>query len=311
MGRRIARPHHTPLAGEGSVVTTHEHEEKSHGHGDHWGCFTEDVSGFIREYLPMTINEGTLMTVVRKNEKIMTSAQKGSQRYPAGLFWPESDLRFLSLLMIDNEVKKNEILSAYPFAISGVPQNLTIEDVIPWKNTIEGQIKVLVAETVPLTFFDTLYYINYPQYLIGESYQFSLSSFAYRFSVVEPEPIRIADPEAIRRLCSAGFGKPKTATDGQIEPIVIETKGMASLIQIDGWDDDDYSFRAPVVEVEEAEFLGEPLWRVRATVLRVEDCELDLNIYVTRKVMGDGRMPMADDDIGGALWLQGYLLPEE
>jgi hypothetical protein len=96
-----------------------------------------------------------------------------------------------------------------------------------------------------------------------------------------------------------------------MEPIVIHIKGMAGFLQIKGSDDDDYSFRAPVVEVEEMEFLNEPLWRVRATVLRVDDQEFDMNIYVTKKVMGDGRTPKMGDDIEGALWLQGYLLRKE
>lgn len=96
-----------------------------------------------------------------------------------------------------------------------------------------------------------------------------------------------------------------------MEPIVIQTKGMAGFLQIKGSDDDDYSFRAPVVEVEEMEFLNEPLWRVLATVLRVEDHEFDLNIYVTKRVMGDGQLPLLGDDIQGALWLQGHLLCKE
>lgn len=250
------------------------------------------------------------MTVETKNEKIMSGVPKGSLRFPAGLYWPEGDLRFLSLIMIDNVAEKNEVLSAYPVAVCGIPQSLTIEEVIPWENGIEGQIKVLFAETVPLTFFDTLYYINHPQYRIGDSYQFILAGFAYKFSVREAEPIVIDNPEAIQRLRSVGFHKPKDGADGQLEPIVIQTKGMAAFLQLEGWDDDDYSFRAPVIEVEEMEFLDEPLWRVRATVLRVEDHEFDLSIYVTKKVMEDRQLPRAGDDIEGALWLQGYLLRE-
>jgi len=64
-------------------MSTEANEEKSGGHGDHWGCFTGGVSQFIGQYLPVTISQGTLVTVQTEHEKVMTSAQRGSPRYPA------------------------------------------------------------------------------------------------------------------------------------------------------------------------------------------------------------------------------------
>lgn len=290
-------------------MSTEASEEKSHGHGDHWGCFAENVSEFIKGYLPMTIDKGSLLKMESEDGEFMTSTSRESSQYPVGIYWPSENLRFLTLIMIDKGAERNELWSAYPWSVSGVQHSLSIEKVIPWSNGIEGQIKVLVDDAASITFFDTLYYLNHPTYREEQSFLFSLAGFAYKFSVIDPEPVSIKNPETIRRLRSMGFGesKPKYEAAGEPETIIVETKGMAIFFQLDGWDDDDYSFRAPVVEVEEMEFLNEPLWRVRATVLRIEQ-EFNLDIFVTTKVMGEGQAPKPGDDIEGALWLQGYLV---
>lgn len=119
-------------------------DEQKHSHGDHWGCFAENVSEFIKIYLPTTIAKGSLLKTESPVGEIMTSAPMGSPRYPAGLFWPAGDLRFLVLVMVDNEANRNNVWSAYPWSIGGVQYSLPIEELIPWNNGIEGQIKVLV-----------------------------------------------------------------------------------------------------------------------------------------------------------------------
>lgn len=65
---------HQPVAREGSHMSTDASEKKSHGHGDHWGCFAEDISKYINQYLPVTISQGTLMTVETETEESLTSS---------------------------------------------------------------------------------------------------------------------------------------------------------------------------------------------------------------------------------------------
>ncbi len=81
------------------------------------------------------------------------------------------------------------------------------------------------------------------------------------------------------------------------------------LLPIDEWDRDDYRFHGPVKSVKAVEMLDQAGWMVRASVMRglEDERDVDLDILVTRRVLGDGAPPAIGQDIEGCLWLQGYL----
>ena len=72
-----------------------------------------------------------------------------------------------------------------------------------------------------------------------------------------------------------------------------------------------YEFYAPVRDVEQFEIDSIPISKFRSTVMRVHDgrADIDMDIHATREAMRETAVPMQGDEIAGALWLQGILLP--
>jgi len=79
-------------------------------------------------------------------------------------------------------------------------------------------------------------------------------------------------------------------------------------LPIDTWDADDYQFRGPVKTVTSIDdVLGQRVWRVRITVMRFEDEDADLDVFITERAWEDSEPPAVGQDIEGELWLQGRL----
>lgn len=87
--------------------------------------------------------------------------------------------------------------------------------------------------------------------------------------------------------------------------------GMSMFLPVEGWDEDDYGFRGPAKSVREVkDVLGQDGWLVRATILRLPECDtedVDLAILITRRAWQEKEPPAPGQDIEGRLWLQGYL----
>ncbi|MGH7884264.1 MAG: hypothetical protein ACRENO_01065, partial [Thermodesulfobacteriota bacterium] len=164
---------------------------------------------------------------------------------------------------------------------------------------IEGEIK-----GIQVTFFDSLYGRHKTFYRFGMYYEFVLAGFAYSCSVIDPPPLELTDPKIIEILR-------KDEDDKNLSSIQIETKGMASIIQMEDGDRDDYQFHAPVRSVEEIEIMGQHIWNIRATILRSSEndneVDIDIDIYVTKNAL-EGEVPKPGQDIAGTLWLQGYMV---
>jgi hypothetical protein len=194
----------------------------------------------------------------------------------------------------------------------GVQHTIRLERVRLWPNRLEAQIEALVGadEELSITFFDPLFAANRAFYRKDEIYQFVLVGFRYDFEIVDPAPIVIDDMEKVRRLRTMMY-KDDPEKRGTQVPLVFETKGMAAFLPRGDLAADDYEFQGPVKSVTEfhTEMFGQQAWRVRITVSRPasKDIDIDIDLCLTRKVLGDCRLPNIGEDVRGILWLQGYL----
>lgn len=258
-------------------------------HGSHWGSFSpDDIEGLIHRLLPTMLEQGTLLACAE-----MKAGSNGDAGQVCGLTWPDTDLRGLCLCSRAAGAGSFDLESAYPFAAVGVRHRLTIEKIEEWENRIEALLHVSF-EGVHFAFFDTRYFENKSHYREGHEAEFVLAGLAYILAVTKPMPVVIHDPEKIR----AFRGVSST-------PLVIRTEGAAMLMRVSG-NSDDFSFQAPVKEVAAFEFDGQTVWRLRATVLRCPQNDLDIEIHAPRAVI-DGSPPEVGEDIAGNIWLQGYL----
>jgi len=123
-------------------------------------------------------------------------------------------------------------------------------------------------------------------------------------TVAHPEPIQISDPVLIRAM------RATTRTPEDLTPITISMKRAAVLLPKDTYSPDEYAFQGPVKGISTIETFGQAISRMEITVARFDGCETsDFNVilYVGKHVWQTVERPAFGCDVGGTLWLQGYL----
>jgi hypothetical protein len=180
-----------------------------------------------------------------------------------------------------------EIWTAYPFIAGGVVHEVRIKEVEEWMNGIEAQINGGLEEAA-IAFFDAMYFKNKDAYKPGEKYRFSLSAVAYALSRAESRIIR------------------------DVDGMKFSTEGLAGYFPYRRGDVDDLLFQTPVKEVSEISFGGRKVYRIRAALFRADYGARDVDIYIyASEKATKGYVPRVGEDVGGVLWLQGYLIGDE
>ncbi len=303
-----------------------ESGEDRHSMGSHWVPFFDGPAELAmrlrNEILPESrpaCGFGEFYPAPRQEPD---SWVKGEHR-----FWP---LPRRGLLMtLRNGPGAVELVSLIPNVGEGIQVTLRLIEVSVWASGVESQIHAAWLPAgngssgeaqgddseagtpgptagFPICFFDTRFLVNRAWYETGEQYEFILAGIAYHARAAtlmtlpySPDP----DQVAWERLLAEKRGEPPPEI-----PDTIHFQGMAMFLALPEGDDDDYSFRGPARRVTPFDdMLGQKGWRIRVTVMRFDDEDADLDIFVTERAWEGKEPPREGQDIEGVLWLQGEL----
>lgn len=285
-----------------------EHEDAdiptNEGHGEHWVCLFRDIETTVTAHLPQVVSEGSLLGFAEP-APIMGEAT-------AGLWWPgQAGRGTLALVAINAQDEDgtagNLLMSAYPAVLDGPIQPLTIQEVLPWSNGIEGLVRATFPEDgsgPEIAFFDTLFYLNRDRYRPGLTLPFRLAAFAYWAQVVHPEPVVIDKPEAIEAM------RKGTEREGDMSSIEVIMSGAAILFPRDDLSPDDAEAQGPVRAVDHVLWAGVPLTCCWVTVVRLldrEDEDIDIPVFIAPHVWRTGERPEPGNDLQALIWIQGCL----
>lgn len=278
-----------------------EPADTSHFLVSHWHPFFEQSAKDVLERLPEYV-ESALVQSGYGGKDIAPPFNSHIWADGIVLAWP--NLRS-GIHLVERITDKNlELVSMFPFSSDGTEHTITLERVVVWESGLEAQIECTIGDAC-VTFFDTEFVLNRGWYRKGQSCHFVLCGIAYSAKPGESRewviPAETKGAKTFRKFEAKRTGDPVS-----IEPLHISTRGMAALLQIDEWDVDDYSFHGPVTAVTETEMLGQPAWRVRTVVLRVDE-DIEIEILITKRVWSGVEVPRIGEDIEGRLWLQGHL----
>ncbi len=278
--------------------------EDEHVHGDHWAVFEDKVADFLKTYLPKAIQQGRPYTSMMEGRKPLYNLHEND---PKGklLCYPGGRQEIKSVIKIDNESRRNELMSIFPFASEGVQHTLKLNEIYPWENGVEAQIGAEAMDLIEITFFDTDYVLNKGFYGPERFYEFILAGFAYHCRIDDPIPSGLVDKttEMFEEMINSDNDTQKLSEK-------LKMSNYAVFVPTDGGDRDDYQFRGKVKKIDGVQMLGKEFLRIRTTVAKlilnekVED--FDLDIYVNSNNFDDHK-PNVGDDVAGILWLQGYL----
>lgn len=253
-------------------------ESASPGHLDQLELFYEDTEEL---FAGMTSVITASQMAVSYATSHADSSLKPDPAEPVGhlLEWPSSRCGLTSIIRSDQGGQCNTLQAVFPFTGEGVLYCCKLLETRLFSNRLEAQLVVLAGldEELSLTFYDAHYLLDRMVYKKDEVYQFVLRGFIYHLMVNAPDP---------------------------------QYKGMTAIFPREELGADHYEVQGPVKEVKEFDFdmLGQKFWLVKITIANNSAGEdLDLDLVLTRKVLGTGQVPRIGDDISAAIWLQGHL----
>ncbi|MDY0329169.1 MAG: hypothetical protein RBR52_01570 [Thiomonas sp.] len=277
-----------------------ESPDSRHFSGSHWSPFVEKSEDLLR-HMPEIVQQAQLQ---EGYGDFRPAPRTVPQQWPVGfqLVWPQTTQGIALTLRV--EEASNEIVSLFPFFTTGGQHALILHKVSVWENGLEAQITASWLEG-EVTFYDARYPSNRAWYETGKAYDFILLGLAYAASPAKKHEWQIhRHPDEVAWLNQ----RLEEGEEPYEADCTVRMDGAAMLLPVSGWDEDDYSFHAPVKSVTEfKDWLGQDGWRVRATVIRSGDEDGDLDILITRRVWNAQTPPQVGQDIEGQLWLQGYL----
>ncbi len=272
------------------------------GHGDHWRCVVPDLENGIADALGW-VSQGT---IVGRREYATLSVPGGDAGADVSVIvWPHVGFHGTFVVVRDHRTMEAYLHTAFPAADSGCNHKVHIDSVHTVCCGLEARISGRLGDAA-VTFFDPLYCLNGDRYRVGAELDVDLAGISYSLSIV-PRGTKLhsggsdllIDKAAV--LIPAGTGASETHRSFGDE----KAYGLAHIEQQSPVPHpDDYQFCAPVKDVVEAKIGEIPVWKFRATVMRVYDGrqDVDVDIYATRKAMRV--TPAAGDEITGTLWLQ-------
>lgn len=259
------------------MAKSQHREERQYGHGNHW------------EPILQSLDEIPDMLVKAHNKESDTGKMLVNNDF-IGIISFNPPVRMISILKVDRKENKNYLWSAYPFIQINNPIDITIESIDNWGNGIEAVINGRINNEIPVSFFDTLYFLNKEKYEMGKTYTFNIAALAYQF---------IKRPKEIMKF---------TVDKGPEKGRTINTEGMTSYYFDEPYTED-FIFGNPFYKFEESYNFENTGIRKFNYHLNQEDGVnkyMEFPIFVSDKVLGKYE-PNKGDQINGSGWLVGYL----
>lgn len=198
-------------------------------------------------------------------------------------------------------------INIVPMAV-GVATDLLIEEVYPWDNHFDGEVKASFDDDcVALTFQDPYFMEEHDQLKVGEHRRFFLYGVAIRANIEHTQNVvcKPDDPRYQRELAKFLANHPdKTAA---AMPDVVIRRDMTSMLGPDiYWTH--YEFVGPVLSVTPIGIFGGKVYQVIVTVQNLKSGKfLALPIYIKDGVLEGGRVPVTGDHLHGELLLMGSM----
>lgn len=188
-------------------------------------------------------------------------------------------------------VKEGKMESAYPEVWGGAVWPISVIEVVPWANGIEGQVTgTCLGATV--SFFDTRFYANGAGYRVGETYNFRMSAIAYKVGLADDLEAESGTGDSTSKVSFRGARAYMPAT-----------------LSNESADIDDFWFYSPLEDSSsEVEIAGRTLQSYPITLALPEEFEMRLPLCAAQHTAAPETAGVEPgDDLTGFLWLQGYL----
>lgn len=309
-------------------------DDEAGGHGNRWGVFDEDVSGFIERWLGLAVQEAEVCNLGLLEEAALKQLQTQGEPFAVALLYTGQAPRLgqaglMALIHQDpggpDSEPRNQLWSAFPFFGNGIEVHARVAGIAVFPNRLEARLRLELSSGAMVFAFDTGFVQSRSVYRAGEVYRFKLSALAYEMESAQSLEHVIDDVDEIRRFrarnawaeahgswtkddeaASLAAWQPQSPED--LEPIRINMGRLAALMPSSNGPADDAQFIGEVVHVEPRalRLMDVDFWRVDTVVIRADE-NLIVPIYVAEHLFADSWRPEVGQYVTGSLWLQTHV----
>jgi hypothetical protein len=217
--------------------------------------------------------------------------------------WPSDQPIRAGVLMRGEEGEKLKPASAVPL-LEGLPNDLCVEDVHPWKDGCGADVSVLMIEgRNPMWFYDPFYDRDRADLTPGVTHTFLLAGLAYRLGKALLDEMTLTSGPRFEAYASAWLEANPGKSRLDVPPMKLR---IGSHLIFPGRFFCEYQVRAPIERIDECALEKMP---VKALCLRFpfEDRPpMLLPVYAPQVVLGKYE-PKVGDVIDAYIWLQGRI----
>ncbi len=270
-------------------------------HGDHWESVIDinDVSSLAKLYKKI-LQEGSPSSI----KKYRVNNEEKVFKYYS---FPNTNLRFLSVVMLDDTVGAYRVINSIPFCFHGIDMFLKIDDIYVDNETYEAIIQSSTVDGMMINFYDPLFFMNMGIYE-KETYRiFRIAGLAYSLYKTKPEKFSLVE-ESTHKEIELKLKELNVPSEFSNE---VEADKGSALFNLSNFDNskyssmDDYFIQSFIEEISEFNLEGQKIYQLHLSIEPI-DKPIKLIIYAAEKVIEQGYIPQVGDNIFCYVWLQAY-----
>ncbi len=266
------------------------------GMGIKWAPLTTDPEKEVPQIALLTADKGGTRPAWQSRD---------AKTETAVLAWPqEAHLR--SGVTVQGAVGGQlKPVAVFPF-LEGLPNDMTVEEIFPWKNRVEAYVAACRNEgATPLLFYSPFYFRDREALTPGVRHTFSLAGLARGVRRALLDEMTITEGPQFEAFAAEWLSRHPEA--GRLDVPQLRVSLSGARILMPGELRGDYQLRAPIDSVEETEFGGSKVYMLRIRLGLDTPEPLDFMLYAPEKVC-KGFVPEAGVEIDALLWLEARIM---
>ncbi len=195
------------------------------------------------------------------------------------------------------------VFSGYPVLLDGQRYDLQVKSVRPWQFGIEGWVEGLLFGELPVSLFDTMFFMGSDQLEQGQWVAYDIAALAYRMRPAEVVQFQIAEGPLwmMQRAERLARGE---SPDEASRPVEVRMDDAAVFLPIDDELCDEANVRGVVQRCESMQHDGQTVYRIDVVVAKTDSGDFSLPVYVAERCL-DGFVPQIGQPIEARVWIQG------
>ena len=218
--------------------------------------------------------------------------------------WPEQSGFRLAVTVKGKPGEELKPVSSYPL-LEGLPNDMTIEEVYPWKNRTEGEVSAFRNEGAsPLWMYTPFLFRDQEGLTPGVRQTFLVAGLAYGVRKALLDEMTITEGPDYERYAADWMEKHPGSERLDVPQLSVNLRGARILVP--GEFACEYQLRGPVSSVDELEIGGEKVYVLIMEFGLNTPNPLRFPLYAPARICKD--VPQTGMDIDALIWLQGRML---